>query len=217
MMKTVTTALCLLGLLMAPAAAAALETRELGWEDLVPEMADFDDPFLELSDDVKADLGVVYRVRVLKQDTSEERVREADEVARKLTDSGIDVDGLLSRVDEIRELRRQRAEGIDLSLSGKSIRMGGYLLPLEFSGKATTEFLLVPYVGACIHTPPPPANQIVHVSYPPGFAAENLFTPVYVTGTMWARSSSKELFLVDGSRDIGVGYALDATGVELFR
>ena len=216
-MKTVTNALCLFGLLLAPVALAAVETRDLGWEDLVPETADFDDPFLELSDDVKADLGIVYRVRVLKQDTSEESVREADEVARRLTDSGIDVDGLVSRVDEIRELRRQRAEGIDLSLSGQTIRMGGYLLPLEFTGKATMEFLLVPYVGACIHTPPPPANQIVHVSYPAGFKVENMFTPVYVTGTMWARSSRKELFLVDGTRDIGVGYALDATGVELFR
>ncbi|UCH74828.1 MAG: DUF3299 domain-containing protein, partial [Rhodospirillales bacterium] len=166
-MKTVTTTLCLLCLLLAPVGAAAVETRDLGWEDLVPEMADFEDPFLELSDDVKADLGVVYRVRVLKRDTSEERVREADAIAEKLTKSGIDVDGLISRVDEIRELRRQRAEGLDLSLSGQSIRMGGYLLPLEFTGKATTEFLLVPYVGACIHTPPPPANQIVHVSYPP--------------------------------------------------
>ena len=41
--------------------------------------------------------------------------------------------------------------------------MPGYLLPLEFSGKLVSEFLLVPWVGACIHTPPPPPNQIVHV------------------------------------------------------
>jgi hypothetical protein len=31
--------------------------------------------------------------------------------------------------------------------------MPGYPLPLELSGKEVTEFLLVPYVGACIHPP----------------------------------------------------------------
>jgi hypothetical protein len=49
------------------------------------------------------------------------------------------------------------------ALDGASVRMEGYVVPLEDDMKETTEFLLVSSAGACIHTPPPPPNQIVHV------------------------------------------------------
>lgn len=50
------------------------------------------------------------------------------------------------------------------ALDGQNIRLPGYIVPLEVSEEGrTTEFLLVPYFGACIHVPPPPSNQIVHV------------------------------------------------------
>jgi uncharacterized protein len=47
------------------------------------------------------------------------------------------------------------------ALDGKRVRLPGYVVPLDNDGLTTTEFLLVPYFGACIHVPPPPANQIV--------------------------------------------------------
>ena len=78
--------------------------------------------------------------------------------------------------------------------------MPGYLLPLEFDGTAVTEFLLVPYVGACIHTPPPPPNQIVHVHAEPGFETEELYMPVWVTGQMSTEGSTENLNYVDGGR-----------------
>jgi uncharacterized protein len=46
---------------------------------------------------------------------------------------------------------------------GQNVRLPGFLVPLEDSKEGLKEFLLVPYFGACIHSPPPPANQIVHV------------------------------------------------------
>ena len=45
----------------------------------------------------------------------------------------------------------------------KKVRIPGYAVPLDTERSETREFLLVPYFGACIHTPPPPANQIVLV------------------------------------------------------
>jgi hypothetical protein len=48
-------------------------------------------------------------------------------------------------------------------LQGTKVRLPGYVVPLEYSQGAIREFLLVPYFGACIHSPPPPANQIVLV------------------------------------------------------
>lgn len=49
-------------------------------------------------------------------------------------------------------------------LDGQRIRLPGYVVPLEYSTGAIRDFLLVPYFGACIHSPPPPANQIVLVT-----------------------------------------------------
>jgi len=42
----------------------------------------------------------------------------------------------------------------------------------------------VPYFGACIHSPPPPSNQIVHVL--PKSAAKGLrsMDAVWITGTL---------------------------------
>lgn len=62
---------------------------------------------------------------------------------------------------EMRELWDNAPTRSDLN--GANIRLPGYVVPLEQSRGEVTEFLLVPYFGACIHSPPPPANQIVHV------------------------------------------------------
>ncbi|MFM8769785.1 MAG: DUF3299 domain-containing protein, partial [Rubrivivax sp.] len=52
---------------------------------------------------------------------------------------------------------------INPGIVGQWVRLPGYLVPLEETKDGLKEFLLVPYFGACIHSPPPPANQIVHV------------------------------------------------------
>lgn len=52
---------------------------------------------------------------------------------------------------------------VNLQLVGQPIRLSGYVVPLEQNAEGLTEFLLVPYYGACIHSPPPPANQVVQV------------------------------------------------------
>ena len=63
-------------------------------------------------------------------------------------------------------------------------RVPGYMVPLEDNLFAATEFLLVPYPGACIHVPPPPPNQLVHVTMDGGKTAElkSLYEPVWVRG-----------------------------------
>jgi hypothetical protein len=48
-------------------------------------------------------------------------------------------------------------------IAGKRVRIPGFMVPLEYGQEKLTEFLLVPYFGACIHVPPPPANQIIHI------------------------------------------------------
>lgn len=69
-------------------------------------------------------------------------------------------------------------------LNGKRVKLGGYVVPLDFEATTIKEFLLVPFVGACIHVPPPPANQIVYVRAEQGFDVKATFEPVWVTGTL---------------------------------
>ena len=52
---------------------------------------------------------------------------------------------------------------VNSALVGQLVRIPGFVVPLEDSKDGLKEFLLVPYFGACVHSPPPPANQIVHV------------------------------------------------------
>lgn len=58
------------------------------------------------------------------------------------------------------------ANGIKVNeeLDGAYIKMPGFIIPLNITAEGVSNFMLVPYLGACIHTPPPPANQLVIVT-----------------------------------------------------
>ncbi|HNC52569.1 MAG TPA: DUF3299 domain-containing protein [Accumulibacter sp.] len=73
---------------------------------------------------------------------------------------------------------------VESSLRGRRIRIAGFLVPLERKGEEVSEFLLVPYFGACIHTPPPPANQIIHVVSAKPLKGAQSMDPVWVSGTL---------------------------------
>ena len=94
------------------------------------------------------------------------------------------------------------------SMNGKQIRLGGYPVPLEADAKGrSTLFFLVPYPGACIHVPPPPPNQLVLVRYPKGLKLEDIYTPLWVTGTLKVEAVSNDL--------ADAAYALDAAKVRV--
>ena len=92
------------------------------------------------------------------------------------------------------------------SLDGKRVHIGGYVVPLDFEATRVKEFLLVPFVGACIHVPPPPANQIVYVKTERGFDVQGTFDPVWVTGKLTVTPAFTGL--------AEAGYSLEADKVE---
>ncbi|NRA99638.1 MAG: DUF3299 domain-containing protein [Rhodobacteraceae bacterium] len=102
---------------------------------------------------------------------------------------------------------------VETELLGQSILIDGYVLPLTWDGRKVTEFLLVPWVGACIHTPAPPPNQIVHVDYPDGLRLDKPYEPVRLSGTLQHAPDAHMLFLVDGSRPIPTAYGLSGAVV----
>ncbi len=93
---------------------------------------------------------------------------------------------------------------------GKIVKLPGFVVPLEMDAKAIQEFLLVPYYGACIHTPPPPPNQTVYVVIEKMHAYHGqLFDTVWVTGTIRVEKRSSELG--------AAGYRIEARKVEPYQ
>ncbi|KPY38354.1 MULTISPECIES: DUF3299 domain-containing protein [Pseudomonas syringae group] len=94
------------------------------------------------------------------------------------------------------------------AMNGKSIRLGGYPVPLETDAKGhSTLFFLVPYPGACIHVPPPPPNQMVLVRYPKGLKLDDIYAPLWVEGTLKVEKISNDL--------ADAAYAMDAAKVRV--
>jgi hypothetical protein len=81
---------------------------------------------------------------------------------------------------------------VEPALNGERIRIPGFVIPLEKSGNKVREFLLVPYFGACIHTPPPPPNQIIHVKAARPVANMRTMDTMWVSGVMQVRSVESE-------------------------
>ena len=93
--------------------------------------------------------------------------------------------------------------------NGQRVKLPGFVVPLEFDDKEVAEFLLVPYFGACIHVPPPPANQIVYVKASDAPARREMFMAVWVTGTLSTEAHYN---------DVGdAGYTLQATKIEPYQ
>ena len=198
--------------------AFAAEPREVTWDDLVPAEAEFDDAFTRLDEDTLFELSMVANVRdriEAGQEVDEKTLASYRERVETLEDDGVDVDGLIAMRDQVTKERVAKTYLANEELDGKPVRIPGYLLPLEFDGDKVSEFLLVPYVGACIHTPPPPPNQIVHVKTKEAYATDGgLYTPVWVNGLMRAEQVQSNLSFVDGASDIPSAYVLEATSVE---
>lgn len=101
------------------------------------------------------------------------------------------------------------SSGVRTDLNGQIVRLAGFVVPVEFDGSGVTAFLLVPFVGACVHVPPPPANQLVFVTTSEPYETEGMFEAVTVTGMFGTAATSTQL--------AQVGYALSADAIEPYR
>jgi hypothetical protein len=200
-------------------AAHADAPEQIGWSDLLPKLPASDNPFARLTRQqalALSDIASVRERRARGESISAIDLADEQSAVKRLAQEGIDVDALLARRQQMLEQKQARTRALNPALDGRVVRMPGYLLPLEHSGKLVTEFLLVPWVGACIHTPPPPPNQMVHVKADRPVEHNGMFRPVWVTGRMQAVSSKRSVFLIDGASDVDVGYAMQATAVEAY-
>ncbi|MGF1752772.1 DUF3299 domain-containing protein [Vibrio makurazakiensis] len=186
-----------------------------GWGDLVSEESkSFIDPFARFSAMQKYDLLNV--MAYLESDNDPELKTKYDIAIQRFSDFNIDILELIEQRSEIAKQRKLAQSTINPELIGKKGRLPGYIVPLEMDGVLVTQFLLVPTAGACIHTPPPPANQIVLVTPKEGIELLSLYTPVWIEGELKSDSSQSDVQLSDGIAEVDTVYTMLATSVELY-
>ncbi|MCP4819732.1 MAG: DUF3299 domain-containing protein [Shimia sp.] len=204
-------------LLVAPALQAS-EPTALNWADLAPPYTAYENPFAELSSKQMNRLAHLLQLENLADTGSDAFAAEDAAALRKeLKAEGLDVDFLFAERLRIMELRTQDTIAANDEIVGQNVRIPGYLLPLEMKEGNAVEFLLVPTVGACVHTPPPPANQIIHVSYHEGFKTSGLYAPIWISGKIKSDYQQKSLWLVDGQSNVNITYTMDASVVEAYK
>ena len=92
-------------------------------------------------------------------------------------------------------------------LDGLEVKLPGYVVPLEVDDNGmVSQFLLVPYYGACIHVPAPPSNQIVYVRGGKGVKVDELYQPFWIIGKMSVKAMESDL--------AEAGYQMQASSIE---
>lgn len=94
-------------------------------------------------------------------------------------------------------------------LDGEHVRIPGFVVPIETDGAGNLkEFFLVPYFGACIHVPPPPANQIIYGRLEEPIPMVNIWDAFWMEG---------QLNIEDVSNDTAASaYTMDVKKLELY-
>jgi len=101
------------------------------------------------------------------------------------------------------------SNGVRTDWNGQIVRLPGFIVPIDYSGTGVTAFILVPFIGACVHVPPPPANQLVFVTTSVPYESTGMFEAVNVIGMFGTASMSTQL--------ADIAYALSADQIEPYR
>lgn len=200
--------------------AQAAEPLKISFNDLQGKVAPYKDPFRDLTEDQLYNLSIYARISEMMKSiparVTEEMKIEAENAHAKLISEKIDIEYLFEQRLIIMEKRKVASMATNELLANKKIEMGGYMLALEFDNGLVTEFLLVPTIGACSHKPVPPANQLVLVTAKQPVKAGSAYMPIRVTGMLRVTPQSKDLYLVDGQKNIEMSYSLEDAKVEPF-
>ncbi|PMO37280.1 hypothetical protein BCT10_06405 [Vibrio splendidus] len=199
----------------------ASEIKVTYWDELVPNMELMEDPFQKLDRNQMFDMATIARFKEAqsKDDfaASDEATQEIVEVTERLRQQNVDVEALFVAREQIMKQREALGSKPNTEVVGSKHRIPGYITPIEMDGTKVTKFFLVPSAGACIHTPPPPANQLVLIDYPQGIELVSLMTPVWVEGQLAGHQSKENVNYSDGAANVQSVYAMKADGIEQYQ
>ncbi len=187
------------------------------WSDLGSRIPAESNPYFGLTADEARLVGILVQAETKRKSgtTLSSRELQGETIANAALES-VGIDGA-SKVLAVQQFDRKMLTSqnkLNKELLGQEIEIPGFVLPLELDGNNVTEFLLVPFAGACVHTPPPPGNQIIHIASPDGFAMRGLFDPVIVQGTLHSSGASMDVSLSDGDAEFPVGYKMTSDSIE---
>lgn len=199
----------LLGLTMG-AAQAAPEPYTLKWAELQPDAPALRQTLVAMSPAQKERLMRALQQRELQRQLDTGRLSTDALPATQAALLQEDLRDLAPLLKDITAFEARRAREMNPARQDQLVSLRGYLLPMRMKDNKVTEFLLVPTAGACIHTPPPPINQMVVVSYPAGWPLGDLADPVTVAGKLSIGRTRARLALSDGTSDVEAGYTMAA-------
>lgn len=169
-----------IGLVAAAAFAAWLQAADAG-EDRAVAQASTPDASQEAAVEIDWDT-------LIPEDWAPEQIMSEYD-AEELSDDDPRAQELMAKLEAL-----WKDAPVVPELDGKRVKLPGFVVPLEMDAESIDEFLLVPYYGACIHVPPPPANQTVHVvTVKGGEYRGKLFDTVWVTGTLKVENLSSDM------------------------
>ena len=205
-----------------PAIAQAPITRPITWDDLQAQSTHLTNPYAHLSTVQTYRLSSLYQLKEWAKENQPApdsfEMQEIERLEQSFVDEDIDTAALLTRVSEARDYWRSHSQTTNPDLEDSVVQLSGYILPLNEDSQTrqsqqVSEFLLVPYVGACIHVPPPPPNQMIYIKPAAAIKNPGMFSSMLVTGTLRASAGSYELFQIDGSRTVDVSYTMDLEAI----
>ena len=148
---------------------AKSDVTEITWEDLMPEGEDelLETLYVEFYEDF------------------ERRMTQNSSTLAEAASENTDVSAMIEEGSAADTMEQIGTFNVVKDLDGKRIRVPGYVVPFDFNASAEyKEFLLVPYFGACLHTPPPPPNQIILVNSDTAAKIDNIYEPFWLEGTL---------------------------------
>ena len=149
------------------------EALTLMWEDLMPEGSE---------EELMREYEAFYAMLEKRYAANTTTLADADPYARIEEGSEFDYMPQLGNFDTVE------------ALNGEHVRIPGYVVPFDFNSTSKhQEFLFVPYMGACIHTPPPPPNQIIFIRAEPAIRVEDIWAPYWIEGTLSTEKTENEL------------------------
>ena len=153
----------------------------LVWEDLMPEG----------EDQILEKLYTEFYQEQEKQFRNQTTLLQASKAS---DNAEADVINLIGEGSELDTMEQIGTYNVVADLDGLTVRLPGYVVPLDFNASSEyNEFLLVPYFGACLHTPPPPPNQIVYVKTAKAAKIIDINEPVWIEGVMKTGQFGSEL------------------------
>ena len=158
---------------------AARGVMEIGWEELMPEGEEE-----RLAEMYQAQMAMLYSGGGVAEGSA------ADQAVQ------------IGTFNTVEEINGKQADGL-------KIRLPGYTVPFEYGAKAEiSEFLLVPYYGACLHAPPPPPNQTVFVKTEDKIQLKDLSQAVWIEGVLKVETQTSDL--------ADAAYTIEMTGWDVY-